>query len=97
MNPGPLIFLAAMVALLWFVLIRPQRQRQAAHRSLIAELATNDEVVTAGGVLGRIRSIADDHVVLEVAPGTEIRFAKEAVTGVIRKDEETGAQTENPG
>ena len=86
MNPGPLIFLAAMVALLWFVLIRPQRQRQAAHRSLIAELATNDEVVTAGGVLGRIRSIADDHVVLEVAPGTEIRFAKEAVTGVIRKD-----------
>ena len=97
MNPGPLIFLAAMVALLWFVLIRPQRQRQAAHRSLIAELATNDEVVTAGGVLGRIRSIADDHVVLEVAPGTEIRFAKEAVTGVIRKDEETGAQAENPG
>ena len=97
MSPGPLIFLAAMVALLWFVLIRPQRQRQAAHRSLIAELATNDEVVTAGGVLGRIRSIADDHVVLEVAPGTEIRFAKEAVTGVIRKDEETGAQAENPG
>jgi preprotein translocase subunit YajC len=87
MNPGPLIFLAAIIVVMWFLLIRPQRQRQAAHRALIADLAPDDEVVTAGGMFGTVRSIADDHVRLEIAPGTEVRVAKEAVTGVRREQE----------
>jgi preprotein translocase subunit YajC len=97
MNAGPLIFLLAMVAVLWFLLIRPQRARQAAHRDLLAQLAPGDDVVTAGGILGRVSSVADDHVKVEVAPGTEIRFAKEAVTGVVRKDQEAASEAENPG
>jgi preprotein translocase subunit YajC len=98
MNYGPLIFLAAMIAVFWFLLVRPQRQRQAAHRNLIAQLAPDDEVVTAGGMFGTLRSISDDHVVLEIAPGTEVRIAKEAVTGVRRKDEEpAGSGVEDPG
>ena len=101
MNAGPLIFLVALVALLWFVLIRPQRQRQATHRALLQELAVDDEVVTAGGVFGRVRSVADDHVMLEIAPGTQVRLAKEAITGVIQKDEQQAehlsAEAENPG
>lgn len=96
MNAGPLLFLAAMIAVLWFLLIRPQRARQAAHRNLIAELAPGDEVVTAGGVLGRVSSIADDHVKLEVAPGTEIRLAKDAVTGVMKKDQELVSEAQEP-
>jgi preprotein translocase subunit YajC len=98
MNAGPLLFLVAMVAVMWFVLIRPQRARQAAHRNLIAELAPGDEVVTAGGVIGRVSAIAEDHVKLEVAPGTEIRLAKEAVTGRVRKeDQEPASEAETPG
>jgi preprotein translocase subunit YajC len=97
MNAGPLIFLAAMIALLWFVLIRPQRRRQMAHRELIAELAPNDEVVTAGGMFGKVRSIADDHVVVEIAAGTEVRIAKEAVTGVRQKDQKPAAEPEYRG
>jgi preprotein translocase subunit YajC len=97
MNAGPLIFLAAMAAVIWFLLIRPQRQRLAAQRSLIADLAPNDEVVTAGGIMGRVRSTAEDHVVLEIAPGTEVRVAKQAVTGVVRKDEELASEIENRG
>jgi preprotein translocase subunit YajC len=97
MNAGPLLFLVAMIAVMWFVLIRPQRARQAAHRNLIAELAPGDEVVTAGGVLGRVSSIAEDHVKLEVAPGTELRVAKEAVTGLVRRDEEPASEAETPG
>ena len=101
MSAGPLIFLVALVALLWFVLIRPQRQRQATHRALLQELAVDDEVVTAGGIFGRVRSIADDHVILEIAPETQVRVAKEAITGVIRRDEQEdeqlSAQAENPG
>jgi preprotein translocase subunit YajC len=96
MNAGPLIFLVAILAVFWLLLIRPQRQRQAAHRNLLAELAPGDDVVTAGGILGTVRSVEDDHVRLEVAPGTEIRLAKEAVTGVRPKDQEPPADDEKP-
>jgi preprotein translocase subunit YajC len=97
MNAGPLIFLAAMAAVIWFLLIRPQRQRQAALRELISELRRDDEVVTAGGIFGTVRSIADDHVMLEIAPGTEVRVAKHAVTGVLRKEEESASEIEPRG
>ena len=98
MNAGPLIFIAAMVAVFWFLLIRPQRQRQAAHRNLIAQLAPGDEVVTAGGMIGTLRSIEEDHVAVEIAPGTEVRIAREAITGVRGKDEESDAsELEGPG
>jgi preprotein translocase subunit YajC len=98
MNAGPLIFIAAMVAVFWFLLIRPQRQRQAAHRNLIAQLAPGDEVVTAGGMIGTLRSIEEDHVSVEIAPGTEVRIAREAITGVRGKGEESDAsELEGPG
>jgi preprotein translocase subunit YajC len=67
---------------------------------MLAEVAPGDDVVTAGGILGTVRTIADDHVALEVAPGTEIRFAREAITGIRRKDEEApsdASEAENPG
>jgi preprotein translocase subunit YajC len=97
MNAGPLIFFVAIAAVMWFLLIRPQRQRQAAHRQLVAALSPNDEVVTVGGMFGTVRSIADDHVMLEIAPEMQVRVAKEAVTGVLRKDEESASETEVRG
>jgi preprotein translocase subunit YajC len=96
-NAGPLLFLAAMIVVIWFLLIRPQRARQAAHRDLIAGLAPGDEVVTVGGLFGRVSSVADDHVKLEVAPGLELRLAKEAVTGVVPKVQETASEADNAG
>jgi preprotein translocase subunit YajC len=97
MNAGPFIFLAAMAAVLWFVLIRPQRQRQAAHRSLVSGLGPGDEVITAGGMFGKVRSIADDHIVLEIAPDTEIRLAREAVATVVPPDSEPAPAAEDRG
>jgi preprotein translocase subunit YajC len=97
MNAGPLIFFVAIAAVMWFLLIRPQRQRQAAHRQLVATLSPDDEVVTVGGMFGTVRSIADDHVMLEIAPEMQVRVAKEAVTGVLRKDEESASETEVRG
>lgn len=93
----PLIFLAAMAVLFWFLLIRPQRRRQAAQRALLADLSTGDEVITAGGIFGTVRSVADDHLVLEIAPGTQIRVAKEAVANIVPKPEETAAVPEERG
>jgi preprotein translocase subunit YajC len=93
----PLILLAAMAGLFWFLLIRPQRQRQSAHRSMVSGLGAGDEVITAGGVFGKVRTVADDHIVLEIAPGTEIRLAKEAVATVLPKDEELPPTAEDGG
>jgi preprotein translocase subunit YajC len=97
MNAGPLIFFVAIAAVMWFLLIRPQRQRQAAHRALVAALAPDDEVVTAGGMFGTVKSIADDHVMLEIAPEMQVRIAKDAVTGVLRKDADSASDTEVRG
>ena len=90
----PLIFLAALAAVFWFLLVRPQRRRQAQHQSMVAGLSTGDEVITAGGVFGKVRTIADDHLVLEIAPGTEIRLAKEAVANIVPRPEETPPEEE---
>jgi preprotein translocase subunit YajC len=97
MNASPLIFLAAIIAVFWFLLIRPQRQRQAAHRNLVAQLTPGQEVVTVGGIFGKLTSVADDQVTVEIAPGTEVRIAKDAVTGVVRKEETAASETEDPG
>jgi preprotein translocase subunit YajC len=88
MQLEPLIFLAALAAVFWFLLVRPQKRRQAQHRSMVAGLSTGDEVITAGGVFATVRTIADDHLVVEIAPGTEVRLAKEAVANVVPKPEE---------
>jgi preprotein translocase subunit YajC len=86
-----------LIAVFWFVLIRPQRRRQAAHQSLISALGTGDEVITAGGVFGKVRSIEEDHIVLEIAPGTEIRLAKEAVANVLPKRGDPATEPEEHG
>ncbi len=97
MNPGPLIFLAAMAAVFWFLLIRPQRQRRVAHQTMVSGLGSGDEVITAGGIFGRVRSIADDHILLEIAPGTEIRLAKEAVATIVPKENEPAPLADEHG
>jgi len=91
MDAGPLIFFAALAAIFWFLLIRPQRQRRVAHRTMVSGLGPGDEVITAGGVFGRVRTIAEGHIVLEIAPGTEIKLAKDAVANVVPKDEPADA------
>jgi preprotein translocase subunit YajC len=85
-NAGPLIFFVLLVAVLWLVLIRPQRQRQAAQRAMIAQVAPGEEVVTVGGLIGTVKDVGDEEIKLELAPGTEVRVAKQAISGLVRKD-----------
>jgi preprotein translocase subunit YajC len=85
-NAGPLIFFVLLVAVLWLVLIRPQRQRQAAQQALIAQVAPGEEVVTVGGLIGTVKDVGDEEIKLELAPGTEVRVAKQAISGLVRKD-----------
>jgi preprotein translocase subunit YajC len=85
-NAGPLIFFVLLVAVLWLLLIRPQRQRQAAQRAMIAQVEPGEEVVTVGGLIGTVKDVGDEEIKLELAPGTEVRVAKQAISGLVRKD-----------
>ncbi len=78
-----LIIIVAMFALLWVFLIAPQRRRAAAQRELLASVEVGDEILTVGGLIGRIRSAQDEELVLEIAPGTEVRVARRSVAGVL--------------
>jgi preprotein translocase subunit YajC len=74
-----LISLGLMVAIFYFLLIRPQQRRVRQQRELVNNLHVGDEVITIGGMFGTVRNMNDDEVTLEVSPGTEIRIVKSAV------------------
>ena len=65
------------------MLIRPQQQRVRSQRALLASLHVGDEVVTVGGLLGRIVSLDDDEASIETAPGVVMRFRRAAVSGLV--------------
>ena len=74
-----LVFVVGIFALMYFVLIRPQRKRQKEHQQLVEELQKGDRVVTAGGIYGQIESVSDDNVVIKVESGATMRVAKGSV------------------
>ena len=74
-----IIFIGAMLVLMWALLIQPQRRRQQKQARLLSELTVGDEVVTLGGLYGRVQSLDEDAVMLEIAPQTTVRVAKSAV------------------
>jgi preprotein translocase subunit YajC len=82
-----LIPFVVVLLLLWFVLIQPQRRRRAAQRALQDRLEPGDEVLTVGGLFGTVRSLTDEDVRLEVAPGTEIRVDRRAVARIVELEE----------
>lgn len=79
-----LIFLVVIFALFYFVMIRPQRRRQKEHEQLLQELQKGDNVMTAGGIYGRIESISEDSVVIKVESGATLRVARSSV--VLRQE-----------
>jgi len=74
-----------MFVLLYFLMIRPQMKRQKEHRQLIEGLQKGDEVVTGGGMLGRITKVSEHYVSVEIAPDTEIVVQRPTVQLVLPK------------
>jgi preprotein translocase subunit YajC len=91
---GSFLIILLLLVLAWFVLVRPQRRRQAVQEELFATLRPGDEIVTAGGLYGRIRAVGDDELELEIAPGTVVRIARRAVAARIEPEDE--AEPEEP-
>ena len=81
-----LIYFAVLAVAFFLLIVRPQRRRAQAHRMFVTALEVGDEVMTTGGILGTIRSLDDDLVDLEVAPGTVIRVARMAITQPVGAD-----------
>ena len=82
---GSMLPLVLMFVVLYFVMIRPQMKRQKEARAMIEALAKGDEVATAGGVLGKITSLGDQYLGLEIAGGVEVKIQRTAVVQVLPK------------
>ena len=76
-----LAFIIGLFAIMYFIMIRPQQKQLKAHRELLSGLKKGDEVVTQGGILGRIQVVSDREVTLEIANGVRIRVLKTSVAG----------------
>mgnify|MGYP000075315599 CR=1 FL=1 len=77
--------LALMFVVLYFVMIRPQMKKQKEHAAMIAALAKGDEVITGGGLLGKVSKLGDTFIGLEVSSGVEIQVQRSAVIQVLPK------------
>lgn len=83
-----LVSLAPMILIFvvfWFLLIRPQQKKMKEHRTMLSALQTGEEVVTAGGIIGRIKKIEDMTITLEIAEDTEILIQRGTVSQLLPK------------
>ena len=81
-----IIMMVLMFAAFYFLLIRPQQKKQKAHSELVAGLQVGDEVLTAGGILGKITGVSEHYVVVKIAENTEIKMQKASISQVVPKD-----------
>ena len=77
--------LALMFVVLYLVMIRPQMKKQKEHAAMIAALAKGDEVITGGGLLGKVSKMGDTFIGVEVSPGVDIQVQRSAVIQVLPK------------
>ncbi len=86
-EPGLASFLPLIIlfAVFYFLLIRPQIKQAKQHKQLVSELGKGDEVATTGGLLGKIREVGDNFVLLEIAKDIEVKIQKNAVSTVLPK------------
>ena len=85
-GPGPIVSLmpiAAMFVVLYFLLIRPQQKRTREHETMVQNLKRNDEIVTTGGLYGRVQTIADKVLTVEIAPNVRVRIDRAQVADVV--------------
>jgi len=80
-----LIMLVVFFAIFYFLLIRPQQKRMSDHKKMVEALSLGDEIVTSGGLLGRIEDVGDSFVTLEIAQGVRIKVQKHALGAVLPK------------
>ena len=76
-----IFMMVAMVAIMWFLVIGPQRKQMKQHKEMLGALKKGDDVVTGGGLMGRVHAITDKVITLEVASGVRVQVLKSSVQG----------------
>lgn len=84
MQIAPLVLIFIVF---YFLLIRPQQQARKRHMEMVAQLKKNDIVVTSGGMIGKVKSVADDEVRVELAPNVDVRVLRHTIAEVRSKTE----------
>jgi preprotein translocase subunit YajC len=82
---APAIMMVAFVAIFYFLLIRPQQKKAKDHQNMVSRLAVGDEVVTSGGILGRVTDVGDTFVTIEIADSVRVKVQKGQVTSLMPK------------
>jgi len=82
MNIGMLVL---MLVVFWFILIRPQMKRAKEHKAMIGALEKGAEVVTAGGVVGKITKVGEAYITIEIASNTEVVVQKQSIQTLLPK------------
>jgi len=77
--------LLVMIPLFYFMLIRPQMKRSREHRDMLAQISKGDEVVTSGGLAGKVANIGEAYVTVEIADNVNIKVQKQAISSVLPK------------
>ncbi len=92
-TPGAinLLFIVLMFVAFYFLLIRPQQKRAKEHQAMLSKLASGDEIVTAGGILGRVIEVGDGFITLEIAEGVRIKVQKAQVQQLVPRGTLKGA------
>jgi preprotein translocase subunit YajC len=85
------VMIGLFVVIFYFLLIRPQQKKQKEHQAMLGKLATGDEVVTTGGIVGRIVEISDNFITLEISEGVRIKVQRFHVTSLVPKGTLKGA------
>ncbi len=78
-----LLFPIILVAIMYFLMIRPQMKRQKEHRAMLEKLNKGDEVITNGGMAGHVINIGENFITVEVAAGVQVRVQKGSITSVL--------------
>ncbi len=79
-----LVMPVGFLLIMYFFIIRPQQKKAREHANLLGGLKAGDEVVTTGGLIGKVRSVADQFVTIDVAPNTSVKVLKGNVTGLTK-------------
>jgi len=82
---GQIIMMAVLFGAMYFLLIRPQSKKTKEHRELLSGLNNGDEVITAGGLLGKVNKVIDHFVVLTIADGVKVAVQKQAIAQILPK------------
>ena len=83
MSGAGLLLIVVAFAFLYFILVRPQKRRQQESQRMLSNIAAGDEVLTAGGIYGRVLVLEDDSLLVEIAPNIRVKVARRAIGAVI--------------